>query len=121
MVMAIWTQFLPQERSVYLNYQGGLQGGQKGMFTESGRRLGRGHGQAVFLAVLGTDDNPDALVAGKSQASLWRRVRQGGFSDTCQGMRFIERYGLAVGEFNEDSHLDVHAASADSVMKWKRV
>ena len=49
--------------------QGGAQGGQKGIFAESGQRLGRGHIEDVFLADLDGDGDLDAVVGEKSQAT----------------------------------------------------
>ncbi len=98
---AIWTN------------QGGAQGGRAGAFTESGQRLGRGHIEAAFLADLDGDGDPDALVAGKAQASIWWNDGQAGFRDSGQRLRCTERHGLAVGDFNGDGSIDVFSAAGD--------
>ena len=103
---AIWTN------------QGGAQGGQTGVFAESGQRLSRGHIEAVFLADLDADGDPDALVAGKAQASIWWNDGQAGFRDSGQRLRYTERHGLAVGDFNEDGYLDVFSAASDEFHLW---
>jgi hypothetical protein len=103
---AIWTN------------QGGVQGGQEGVFVKSSQRLGRGHIEAVFLADLDADGDPDALVAGKAQASIWWNDGQAGFRDSGQRLRYTERHGLAVGDFNDDGYLDVFSAATDEFHLW---
>jgi hypothetical protein len=99
---AIWTN------------QGGAQGGQAGVFADSGQRLGRGHIEAVFLADLDADGDPDALVAGKAQASIWWNEGRASFRDSGQRLGYTERHGLAVGDFNGDGYLDVFSAAGDT-------
>ncbi|HEX6305815.1 MAG TPA: VCBS repeat-containing protein [Anaerolineales bacterium] len=109
--------------AIWIN-QGGAQGGQAGVFTNSGLRLGRGHIEDVFLADLDADGDPDAVLgekaratvwldtmiaAGKAHASIWLNEGQAGFSDSGQRLRYTERYGLAVGDFNGDGYLDLLA------------
>jgi len=97
---------------IWIN-QGGVQGGQTGVFADSGQRLGRGHIETVFLADLDGDGDLDALVAGKSQASIWWNAGQAGFRDSKQRLRYNERHGLAIGDFNGDGHPDVFSAAYD--------
>jgi hypothetical protein len=80
--------------------------------------LGRGHIEAVFLADLDADGDPDALVAGKAQASIWWNYGQAGFRDSGQRLRYTERHGLAVGDFNDDGYLDVFSAATDEFHLW---
>jgi hypothetical protein len=103
---AIWTN------------QGGAQGEQAGVFAESGQRLGHGHVEATFLADLDSDGDPDALVAGKKQASIWWNDGQAGFRDSGQRLRYTERHGLAVGDFNGDGYLDIFSAAGDEFHLW---
>jgi hypothetical protein len=99
--------------SIWIN-QGGAQGGQTGIFAKSGQRLGGGHIEAVFLADLDADGDPDALVAGKERATIWWNDGQAGFRDSGQRLRYTERHGLAVGDFDGDGDLDVFSAAGDS-------
>jgi len=103
---AIWTN------------QGGAQGGKAGLFARSGPNLSRGPLEAVFLADLDADGDPDALVAGKEQASIWWNDGQVGFRDSGQRLGYTERHGLAVGDFNADGYLDVFAATGDAFHLW---
>jgi hypothetical protein len=98
--------------------QGGGQGGGTGIFTESGRRLGRGHIEAVFLADFDADGYLDALVAGKAGAVIWLNGGQGDFRDSGQRLEYTERHGLAVADFNVDGDLDVFAAGGDEPHLW---
>jgi hypothetical protein len=94
--------------------QGGDQGGQMGVFAASDQRLGSNPVEAAFLADLDADGDLDALVAGKSQAVIWWNDGQAGFSDSGQRLRFTERHGLAVADFNGDGYLDFFSAAYDS-------
>lgn len=99
--------------AIWIN-QGGEQGGQMGTFAVSGQHLGRGHIEAVFLADFDADGDPDALVAGKAQATIWWNDGQAGYHDSGQRLRYTERHGLAVGDFNDDGYPDVFAAASDT-------
>jgi hypothetical protein len=118
---AIWTN------------QGEAQGGQTGVFVESGQCLGRGHIEDVFLADLDGDGDLDAVVgakaqtavwldtvtaAGKAQASIWLNDGGAGFRDSGQRLRYTERDGLVVGDFNGDGYLDVLIAKGDELQLW---
>jgi hypothetical protein len=94
--------------------QGGAQGGQAGVFADSGQRLGRSPIEAAFLADLDGDGDLDALVAGKSQAAIWWNDGQAGFRDSGQRLRYTERHGLAIGDFNGDGYIDVFSAASDT-------
>jgi len=113
--------------AIWIN-QGGAQGGQAGVFADSGLRLGRGHIEDVYLADLDADGDADAVVGGKAQASvwldavtaagkahasIWLNEGQAGFRDSGQRLRYTERHGLAVGDFNGDGYLDILAVGAD--------
>ena len=110
---------------IWIN-QGAAQGGQAGVFADSGQRLDRLPVEDVFLADLDADGDADAVVggkafasvwldsvtsAGKAQASIWLNEGQAGFRDSGQRLRYDERHGLAIGDFNGDGHLDVFSAA----------
>ncbi|HSF80347.1 MAG TPA: VCBS repeat-containing protein [Anaerolineales bacterium] len=99
--------------AIWIN-QGGAQGGQMGILAESGQHSGRGHIEAVFLADFDADGDPDALAAGKAQATIWWNDGQAGFRDSGQRLRYTERHGLAVGDFNDDGYPDVFSAASDT-------
>ena len=103
--------------SIWMN-QGGAQGGQMGIFAESGQRLGRGHIEVVFLADLNADGDLDALVAGKAQATIWWNDGGAGFRDSGQRLEYTERRGLAIGDFDGDGDLDVFSAGYDEQHLW---
>jgi hypothetical protein len=93
--------------------QGGAQGGQEGVFTGSGQPIPGDPTQAIFLADLDRDGDLDALLAGKSQAVIWWNDGRAGFNDSGQRLRYTERDGLAVGDFNADGYIDVFSAAYD--------
>jgi hypothetical protein len=101
------------EAGLWIN-QGGAQGGQAGVFADSGRRLGRGPIEAVFLADLDGDGALDAVAAGIAQASIWWNDGRAGFSDSGQRLRYTERHGLGVSDFNGDGYPDFFAAAYDT-------
>jgi hypothetical protein len=103
--------------SIWMN-QGEAQGGQTGIFAESGPRLGRGHIEAVFLADFDADGDLDALEAGNVQATVWWNDGQGGFRDSGQRLQYTERDGLAVGDFDGDGDPDVFSAGGDEIHLW---
>ena len=65
------------------------------------------------VADLDGDGDLDAILAGVKQASIWWNDGQGVFSDSGQRLRYDERHGLAVGDFNGDGYLDVFSAAYD--------
>jgi hypothetical protein len=94
--------------------QGEAQGGQAGIFVAATQPIPGNPAEAVFLADLDRDGDLDALLAGKSQAAIWWNDGRAGFTDSGQRLRYTERYGLAVGDFNADGYLDVFAAAYDT-------
>jgi hypothetical protein len=97
---------------IWIN-QGGEQGGQAGIFTPAGQRIPGGPTEAVFLADLDGDGDPDALVAGRTRAAVWWNDGQGGFRDSGQRLRYNERHGPAIGDFNGDGYPDVYSSAYD--------
>ena len=53
------------------------------------------------------------MVAGKTKASIWWNDGQGRFQDSGQRLRYTERDGLAVGDFNGDGFVDIFASGYD--------
>ncbi len=98
---------------IWIN-QGGAQGGQAGVFAASDQHLGRKPIEAAFLSDLDSDGDLDAIVAEKSLASVWWNDGQAGFADSGQRLRFTERHGLAVDDFNADGYPDLFAAAYDT-------
>lgn len=99
--------------AVWIN-QGGAQGGQAGIFAGSGQHIPGDPTEAVFLADFDGDGYLDALVAGKSRAAIWWNDGQAGFRDSGQRLRYTERHGLGVGDFNSDGYPDVFSAAYDT-------
>lgn len=93
--------------------QGGAQGGREGVFADSGQRLPGDPAETVSLADLDGDGHLDALVAGKSEATIWWNDGGGNFRDSGQRLGYTERDALAVGDFNGDGYLDVFSAGYD--------
>ena len=97
---------------IWIN-QGGAQGGQVGVFAASDQHLGRKPIENAFLADLDRDGDLDAVVAEKSLATIWWNDGQARFTDSGQRLRYTERYGLAVDDFNADGYPDFFAAAYD--------
>jgi hypothetical protein len=93
--------------------QGGAQGGQAGAFAGSGQPMPGGRAEAVFLTDLDGDGDLDAVLAEKAQASIWWNDGQAAFSDSGQRLRYTERHGLAVADFNGDGYADVFSSAYD--------
>ena len=61
----------------------------------------------------------DALVAGKSEAFTWRNDGTGTFQRANQRLRYSERHGLALADFNADGSADIFAAAyAETYSLW---
>lgn len=103
--------------SIWMN-RGGAQGGQTGIFTESEQRLGSGHIEAVFLGDLDADGTLDALVAGKTQATIWWNDGKGVFSRSDVHFRYKEDTGMAVGDFDGDGDPDIFIRVVQDYQVW---
>lgn len=99
--------------------QGGMQGGQAGIFTASGQEIpGKGI-RFVFLAEFDHDGDQDALIGGKKQAVIWWNDGKGGFTQSDQRFQYSERHGLAVADFDDDGDSDIFAgAYTDDYRLW---
>jgi len=97
---------------VWIN-QGGVQGGQVGVFAPGVQPIPGGPTEAVFLADLDNDGDLDALVAGRSRAEVWWNTGQGTLFEPGQRLSYTERHGLALGDFNDDGWVDVFSAAYD--------
>jgi len=103
--------------SIWMN-QGGMQGGQIGIFAKFDQRLDRGHIEAVFLADLDADGDLDALVAGKSRASIWWNDGTGDFSRSDVSFEYPKDTGIAVGDFDGDEDPDIFIRVIQDYQVW---
>jgi len=95
--------------SVWLN-QGKAQNGQEGIFVLSSEAISGKQIRAVFLSDLDEDGDPDALVSGLKQATIWWNDGHGKFTKSNQRFRFTDRHALAIADFNNDTLPDIFAA-----------
>ena len=98
--------------------QGGVQGGQIGIFTASGHRLSHGHIEAVFLDDFDGNGDLDALVAGKAQATIWWNDGVGDLSQSDVHFEYPEDTGMAVGDFDGDGDPDIFIRVVQDYQVW---
>jgi hypothetical protein len=98
--------------TVWFN-QGGLQGGQTGLFSESGQLLSENGSTDVFLIDLDADADLDAVVTKFSQPNeVWLNDGGGQFIDS--GQRLGENagtYAAAAGDLDLDQDVDLFFAN----------
>lgn len=80
--------------------------------------MGRGHIEAVFLVDLDADGDADAVVAGKTEATVWWNDGQASFVDSGQRLHYTERHGLATGDLDLDGDVDVVSVALDAYRVW---
>ena len=98
-----------REAVVWIN-QGGIQGGQEGIFALAGQKISGNKIRAVFLSDLDGDGDLDALIAEIRQAIIWWNDGQAAFIRSNQHFRYSRRHGLAIGDFNGDGRPDIFSA-----------
>jgi hypothetical protein len=95
--------------SLWIN-QGGAQNGQEASFKLSSQMISGNHTQKVFLSDLDDDGDLDTLIAEIRNAVIWWNDGQGNFSKSNQSFRYTKRYGITVGDFNNDGVPDIFVA-----------
>lgn len=86
------------------------QGKNSATFALSAQTFSGGQITSVFLSDLDNDNDVDALIGGLRKAVIWWNDGQGNFSQSDQRFRYTQRYGVTVGDFNDDGYLDIFAA-----------
>lgn len=94
--------------------QGGVQGGQAGVFARSTQSMFRGRVRALFLSDLDADGDVDALIAARRGATVWWNDGRAAFRRSSQRLRYSKKHGLTVGDFNADGYADVFAGAYSS-------
>jgi hypothetical protein len=99
---------------IWLN-AGGRQGGQTGVFVDSGQRLGDGIHHQVWLADLDGDADLDAAVVAQNNhgrdlhLETWLNDGLGNFSDSGQHISHPKAQAFALGDLNGDGKMDILA------------
>jgi hypothetical protein len=86
------------------------QGKNSASFAPSPQTFSGDQVRSVFLADLDNDGDMDTLIGGLRKAVIWWNDGQGNFSRSDQIFRYTKRYGITIGDFNNDDFLDIFTA-----------
>jgi len=99
---------------IWLN-AGGKQGGQPGLFVDSGQRLGDAFSSRVTLADLDKDGDLDAAIVVQTSRGMrahvefWLNDGQGNFSDNGQPITHFKADAFDLGDLDGDGYPDLFA------------
>jgi len=102
--------------NVWIN-QGGLQGGQVGVLTNSGQLLHGINSRKAELADLDGDGDLDAFVVGDGDSQTWTNDGTGVFK-TDQTLGGGPGWGVALGDLDGDGDVDAFVASPRGGRIW---
>ena len=103
-----------EDNQVWLN-SGGRQGGQPGVYIDSGQLLGDGCYRRVFLVRLDADSDLDAAVVVQDtynrglRLEIWLNDGQDKFAESGQRISHPKAQAFALGDLNGDGNVDILA------------